>query len=141
MEPGLLRDLEEAVHRHSSLIRIGRRALIKLRYNSSELPHAVQAFRRLGRERRRLINVMRNMLSYAAYIPQNLAENIDALTFFVYEVSVNEERELLRRLSYVVRKQGIELDEELRSELLEQALREVEELERVSRELLSRVKG
>jgi len=134
-----IKDFERAVHRHSNLIRLGRKAILKLRYNSQELDRAIETLRKITEERRKLINIMRSLLS-AAYIPQNLNENIDLLTFFVLEVSVNEDRELLSRFSYVIKRHGIELEDEDKKEL-SRARKDIEELERVSKELLSRIKS
>ncbi len=99
----IIRALESAVHRHSTRIRSFRRRLRGYRRGTvteDELKDSLDKLIRSSRRLERVLTVVRDTL-LSAQLDAETSERIHLLAFFVYEVAVNEELDLWKRISEI----------------------------------------
>ncbi len=97
----IIRALENAVHRHSARIKSFRRRLREYRRGTvteDELKDSLDKLVRSSRRLERVLALVRDTL-LSAQLDAETSERIHLLAFFVYEVAVNEELDLWKRIS------------------------------------------
>ncbi len=97
----IVKALENAVHKHSKRIRSIRRRLREYRRGTitgEELRDSLNKLIRSSRKLERIFTLLRDALS-TAQLDAETSERIHLLAFFVYEVAVNEELDLWKRIS------------------------------------------
>jgi len=99
----IIRSLESAVHRHSARIKSFRRRLRGYqqgKVTEDELKNSLGKLIRSSRKLEKVFTLVQDTLS-SVHLDTETSERIHLLAFFVYEVAINEELDLWKRVSRI----------------------------------------
>lgn len=130
----ILRDLEDIMNTHISMLRSLRIACIKIKKGIGSAEHVEQRVRSIRRLRARISDSLKNIESIAGNVGESIALDIVTMVTYIEMSAIRDEKRHLKIVEKILRERGLSID-------ITGDLYELDELARYARKIIERYSG
>jgi|DewCreStandDraft_3_1066083.scaffolds.fasta_scaffold00507_6 uncharacterized protein YigA (DUF484 family) len=130
----ILRDLEDIMNTHISMLKSLRIACIKVKKGTGSAEYVEQRVRSIRRLRARISDSLKNIESIAENVGENTALEIVTMVTYIEMSAIRDEKRYLRIVKKILREKGLSID-------ITGDLYELDELARYARKIIERYSG